>query len=200
MLRAIANTPALDFDSTLFQTLIIVSFHGLLRLGDLCHPSVASSKNPAKRARRSSVRFVGNDHFSFRLPAHKADPFFEGNLVLIRRLWHDLDVVAIFKHYLRLRDALHPFASPLWLTSSGSVPDHNFFLSHLNRFNLGPSIRGQSMRAGGATALAELGASPDAIQALGRWSSNAWKIYIRKHPVLIHRLQPQVPHVPLHRP
>ena len=41
------------------------------------------------------------------------------------------------------------------------------------------------MRAGGATKLAEEGASPAIIQATGRWSSEAFKIYIQKNPVLI---------------
>ncbi len=41
------------------------------------------------------------------------------------------------------------------------------------------------MRAGGATALAEAGVSLALIQAIGRWSSDAFKIYIRHHPVLL---------------
>jgi hypothetical protein len=46
------------------------------------------------------------------------------------------------------------------------------------------SIAGQSMRAGGATALAEDGAPPHIIQAAGRWPSDTFQIYIRNHPVL----------------
>jgi hypothetical protein len=38
---------------------------------------------------------------------------------------------------------------------------------------------------GGATRLAELGAAPDLIQAAGRWSSETFKIYIRKNPVIL---------------
>jgi hypothetical protein len=41
------------------------------------------------------------------------------------------------------------------------------------------------MRAGGATSLAEHGILPSIIQALGRWASTAFLIYIRKNPVLI---------------
>ena len=47
-------------------------------------------------------------------------------------------------------------------------------------------ITGQSMRSGGATSLAEAGASLATIQAVGRWSSDAFRIYIRKNPILIH--------------
>jgi len=49
-------------------------------------------------------------------------------------------------------------------------------------------IGGQSMRAGGATSLAEHGVPPSLIQAIGRWSSDAFLIYIRKNPVLIQAL------------
>jgi len=41
------------------------------------------------------------------------------------------------------------------------------------------------MRAGGATSLAEHGVPPSIIQLLGRWSSQAFLIYIRKSPALI---------------
>jgi hypothetical protein len=44
------------------------------------------------------------------------------------------------------------------------------------------------MRAGGATSLAEHGISPSLIQAMGRWSSDAFLVYIRKNPALIQAL------------
>ena len=44
------------------------------------------------------------------------------------------------------------------------------------------------MRAGGATSLAEHGVPPSLIQLIGRWSSDAFFIYIRKSPVLIQAL------------
>ncbi len=47
------------------------------------------------------------------------------------------------------------------------------------------SIVGWSMCAGGATDLAEQGVLPYLIQGHGRWSSKAFKIYIRKNPVLL---------------
>jgi hypothetical protein len=42
----------------------------------------------------------------------------------------------------------------------------------------------QSMRAGGATSLAENGVALHIIQEIGRWALPAWQIYIHKHPVL----------------
>ncbi|KIY52846.1 hypothetical protein FISHEDRAFT_34141 [Fistulina hepatica ATCC 64428] len=37
----------------------------------------------------------------------------------------------------------------------------------------------------GATHLAELGIPPSIIQGIGRWSSDAFKVYIRMHPVIL---------------
>ena len=44
------------------------------------------------------------------------------------------------------------------------------------------------MRAGGATHLAMLHTPPDIIHALGQWTSEAWEVYIRIHPALLHSL------------
>lgn len=44
------------------------------------------------------------------------------------------------------------------------------------------------MRAGGATSLAENSVPPNLIQAIGRWASSAFQIYIRKNPVLLQAL------------
>ncbi|KAF9523817.1 hypothetical protein CPB83DRAFT_740229, partial [Crepidotus variabilis] len=46
------------------------------------------------------------------------------------------------------------------------------------------SFGGHSLRAGGATFYASIGLSEDIIQALGRWSSASWKIYIRDNPTV----------------
>ena len=44
------------------------------------------------------------------------------------------------------------------------------------------------MRTGGATSLAENGVPPSIIQLIGRWTSDAFFIYICKSPVLIQAL------------
>ncbi|KAF8234500.1 hypothetical protein L208DRAFT_1548935 [Tricholoma matsutake] len=49
-------------------------------------------------------------------------------------------------------------------------------------------IGGQSMHAGGATSLTEAGAAPPVIQAIGRWASNSFQIYIQKNPILFQAL------------
>ncbi|KAF9034567.1 putative retroelement protein [Panaeolus papilionaceus] len=198
MVRAVVKTPAFSFDDILFKTMIAVGFSALLRLGDISDPDDVAIKNPRKRALRSSVKIMPTA-CSYTLPAHKADKFFEGNTVLLRNLWPSLDIYSIFVQYLSIRDEHFPYLSPLWLTAAGDVPTRSFFISRMKKFNFGNTISGQSMRAGGATALAELGIPPHLIQATGRWSSDAWKIYIRKHPLLLAALQNSSLDPPHHR-
>lgn len=188
MLHIVTQSPSVSYDDVLFQALLLVGFHALLRLGDLCDPTNRSLQNPSKRATRSSLHF-SPQYFTYTLPAHKSDKFFEGNIILVRQLWESIPVLAIFHKYIQLRDGRHPFSSPLWLTHEGHVPTRAFFLPRLQAFNFGSSISGQSMRAGGATALATLQVPPHIIQSLGRWSSEAWKIYIRRHPLLLAQYQ-----------
>ena len=125
--------------------------------------------------------------YSFHLPSHKADRFFEGSIIIVRKLQYRHDPLHHFRAYLASRDHLFPYASPLWLTSSAVVPTRGFFIRRLHLF-FDRGVAGQSMRAGGATSLAEHTVSPTLIQAMGRWSSEAFKIYVRKHPVLLHAL------------
>ncbi|PPQ82622.1 hypothetical protein CVT24_005472 [Panaeolus cyanescens] len=198
MVRKVLNSPNSSYDHLLFKTLLVVGFHSLLRLGDLCDPADARHINPAKRASRLSVKFV-DDYATFTLPHHKADKFFEGNTIVIKNIFPNIDVNSLFLAYLKKRDRRHPFCSPLWLTEAGKVPDRDFFMEHLQNFAFGSQVSGQSMRAGGATALASIGVPSNIIQAAGRWSSEAWKIYIRRHPILLYHFNTFPSEKPHHR-
>ena len=67
----------------------------------------------------------------------------------------------------------------------GQVPTRHWFMSRLCRF-FPKEIASHSMRSGSTTSLAEAGADLTTIQAVGRWSSDTFRIYIQKNPVLIH--------------
>jgi hypothetical protein len=174
-------------DDLLFVALLNTGFHGLLRLGELTFPDNHSIRDWRKVIRRRSL-VLRQHEYEFLLPAHKADRFFEGNRVLIRAFSPTLlDPVPVFSRYLASRDRLFPAATPLWVTSKGEVPTRSFFLSRFYLF-FSKLFGGASIRAGGATHLAQLGTSAQIIRAMGRWSSDAWEIYIRVHPVLLQAL------------
>ena len=185
VLSALSNSTS--HDDLLFQAMLLTGFFGLMRLGELSFPNSVSLRNWKKITKQSTVTF-NNQQYDFLLPGHKADRFFEGDHIIIKqKQYNDIDPLHIFLRYLQSRDSLFPLLSPLWLTSKGSVPTRDFFIKRLHTF-FDSDIAGQSMRAGGATTLVEHRVPPSLIQFMGRWSSDAFFIYIRKSPVLIHAL------------
>ena len=157
-----------------------------MRLGELTFPDDKSLREWRKVTLRNSVRCT-NEFYEFHLPSHKADAFFEGNRVIVRKDQFRHDPLFHFSRYLASCDRLFPVSSPLWITEKGHVPTRSFFTTRLRIF-FDNTVGGQSMRAGGATSLAEHGIPPSIIQPLGRWSSQAFLIYIRKNPALIQAL------------
>jgi hypothetical protein len=168
----------------LFIALLFTGFHALMRLGEMVFPDKKILRNYRKISLRHTVS-ISHSQYSFFLPSHKGDRTFEGNTILIQKLSTTTDPYCHFLAYLHSRDLHFPIHPELWLTSRGSVPTRHWFISRLRTF-FPKNYAGQSIRSGGATSLAEAGADLATIQAVGRWSSTAFKIYIRKNPVLIH--------------
>lgn len=187
-LLQVINTLKSDptYDDILFTAMLLTGFHALLRLGEMTFPDKVAMRNYRKISLRPSVS-ISENKYSFFLPSHKGDAFFEGNTIIIQRLPTDTDPMRAFIAYLKKRDQKFPFNPELWLRNSGSVPTRAWFMLRLRRF-FPAEIAGQSMRAGGATSLAEAGVLPSVIQAIGRWASNTFQIYIRKNPVLLQAL------------
>ena len=173
-------------DDLLFVSMFLSGFFALLRLGEITFPDDLTIRDWRKVVRRSSVQLHPN-YYEFLLPAHKADGLFEGNRVIVSGEQFQCPSAPHFRSYLQSRDLHFPLASPLWLTSTGLVPTRSFFLTRLRHF-FPSDVAGQSLRAGGATMLAEKGVAPHIIQAAGRWSSDTFRIYVRKQPFLLQGL------------
>lgn len=184
VLDSIISAPS--HDDLLFAALILVGFYALLRLGELVFSDKKHLRNYRKIALRHTVSILAT-HFTFFLPSHKGDPFFEGNIILIQKNTTPTDPYNPFLAYLNSRDRLFPLHPELWLTSLGRVPTRSWFMKRLRKC-FPNEIAGQSLRSGGATSLAESGADLATIQAAGRWASKAFRIYIRKNPFLLHAI------------
>ena len=89
------------------------------------------------------------------------------------------------QNYTKSQDTLFPFHPQLWLKSNGTIPLRSWFIKHLRHY-FSAHIAGQSLWAGGATAMVEAGAEPQLIKGAGRWMSNTSEHYIRKNPVIFH--------------
>lgn len=184
-----ALRPGASFDDLLAATLAVVGFGALMRLGELFAPDKRVDRDDRKIIKRASVRIMGDDAVSFRLPMHKSD-----------RLWHGADVtlvranstgsfsfVSLFRLYLLRRDTLFPSSPFLFLNSAGAVPSRKFFLRYLSLFASG--LTGHALRAGSATYLASRGVRSEVIQRLGRWASSTWQIYLRDNPAVAAAVQ-----------
>jgi hypothetical protein len=138
-------------DDLLFTTQLFTGVHCLMRLTELTWPDKLSLRDYRKVTMRHSVEFLA-DALSFWLPGHKGDQFFEGNRLIIRKNTIP-DTHARFCAYLASRDQRFRARPELWLRSDGTIPTRSWFLARLRQF-FPNSIAGQSVRAGGATALA----------------------------------------------
>ena len=173
-------------DDLLFVMGFLTGFFALMHLGELSFPNDRSLWDWHKVTWRDSVE-LNDDFYGFWLPHHKADPYFKGNQVIIHKEQFRHNPLYHFMRYLESWDHLFPISSPLWITESGSMPTQSFYISRFHLF-FDSSIGGQLMRASGATSLVEHSIPPSIIQPLGRWSSTAFLIYIRKSPALIQAL------------
>lgn len=172
------------FDDFLFLSILLSGFFALLRLGEMVYSNEPGLDCPRKMVQRSSLTLTATS-LRFLLPYHKADRFYEGNSILIHSNPTSANPVKAMTEYVRLRDKHFPLHPDLWVRSDGSRPRRNWFITRLRQFTP-PDVAGHSLRAGGATALAQHGVHLDLIQALGRWSSESFRTYIRLHPTLVH--------------
>jgi hypothetical protein len=169
------------YDDLLFATMISCAFYGCHRMGELVWKNDKSLHDWRKVIKRASLFFI-DGRAQYHLPYHKSDRFYTGTDILLTPQ-PKADPVSLLREFIVKRDSLHNAKSALFLTEDGSVPSRAWFDSKFFKL-LDRSFGGHSARAGGATFYASLGLSEDVIQALGRWSSQAWKIYIRDNPTI----------------
>ena len=101
----------------------------------------------------------------------------------------DLDPITVLQGYLRRRQAVFGEAEmyPLFLHERGSAytkvelnKDLDFLLSMYPELRTErDSWSGHSFRAGLTTVLSELGFTKEEIQSWGRWTSEAYKVYVK---------------------
>ena len=120
---------SLQHDDLLFVAMLLTGFFALMRLGEMAYPDDPSIQDFRKVTKRASV-LVSTDQYSFHLPGHKADRFFEGNLIIVCKQQLQHNPLHHFQQYLLSRDRILPFSSPLWLTEAGNIPTRSFFIHH----------------------------------------------------------------------
>ena len=119
-----------SFDDNLFLAMLLTGFNALLRVGEMTWPDSPGRCSSLKLTLRHTCE-VTPTSFSFRLPYHKGDRFFDGNTILVERKDSVFSAYSFFVSYLHDRNSHFPAHSELWLTSSGKFPTYSWFVSRL---------------------------------------------------------------------
>ncbi|KAF8220064.1 hypothetical protein L208DRAFT_1417220 [Tricholoma matsutake] len=166
------------YDDLLFMVILSCCFYACHHSGEFIQKNDHSLFDWRKVIKRASLTFDGR-HAQYHLPYHKGDPFFHGMNILFTPQ-QVADPISL-QQFVQFRDQLHGARAALFLCENGSHPTHSWFDSNFFAL-LDLSFGGHSLCAGGVTFCASLGIPESVIQAIGRWSSTAWKIYICDHP------------------
>ena len=94
-------------DDLLFLVILFTGFHALMRLGELVFPDKKKYRNYRKISLRHTVAILPA-HYSFFLPSHKGDKFYEGNTILVQKNTTSTDPYVHFIKYINSRDQLFP--------------------------------------------------------------------------------------------
>ena len=162
-----------------------LAFAGFLRMGEFTW--ARGELNPDfwnRHIMRGSV-LLSDDRLQLSLPASKTDPFRQGVTLTIAATGDEACAVTALKHlFARFPASLN---SPLFDTGHGFsrqlVTDS--FCSILRELGFTGNYSGHSFRRGTAPSAREAGLSDSEIQLLGRWKSDAYKLYIQANCAII---------------
>ena len=170
-------------DNIMLWAAACVGFFGFLRVGEFT-VSTPRAYDPDVHLNLSDLALDNHSNPSviqLRIKQSKTDPFREGiNIFLGKTDGAICPVQAVIK-YITVRS---PNPGPLFVLSEGTPLTRGYLVSRLQdalqRAGLDESAyNGHSFRSGAATTAAQRGLQDSLIQTLGRWRSDAYKIYIK---------------------
>ena len=156
-----------------------LGFYGFLRAGEF---TANSTFNPDIHLAVSDVQadsLVNPNSFRVHIKCSKTDPFRQGCHIYIGAGERDLCPVRALTQYLHVRGST---PSPLFLLSDGTPLHRQWLTSNIQSIFSAAGVpscyTGHSLRIGAATSAASRGLPDHLIKTLGRWSSDAYQIYI----------------------
>jgi integrase len=169
-----------------------VAFAGFLRVGEFTY-SASDRRNThvfaSTKLTRSDIRFsTTRDHALLTLKRSKTDRNHEGvNIVLAATNDAACPVDALSK---LLTHDLQPPSSPLFSLSNGTFTSSAFQSAVISKLRRSggrtEGIKGHSFRKGAAQHAHNAGIRNDHIQALGRWTSDAFRLYFSTSPTTLY--------------
>ena len=123
--------PTPSHNDLLFTTQLFTGTDCLMRLAELTWANTLALWDYHKVSMQPSVKQLP-EAFSFWLPGHKADQFYEGNQLYIRK--SSTVTYRLFGSYLSSHDQLFHGQPELWLCHNGTIPTWTWFITCLRKF------------------------------------------------------------------
>ena len=160
-----------------------VGFFGFLRAGEFTVPST-ETYDPEVHLNLADLALdshVEPTVARIRIKQSKTDPFRQGVDIFLGRTEAAICPVTAIIHYIGIRK---PGPGPLFILNSGAPLTRTYLVANLQaalrQAGLDDSkYNGHSFRIEAATAAAQSGLEDSMIQTLGRWRSDAYKLYIK---------------------
>lgn len=174
------------------DAMFILAFFGFLRCSEL---TITSSFNPKIHPTISDLSVLDDDTISYFIKQSKTDKTKKGHFIYIFNLPAPIQPYQTLSAYLHFRNTPAKLPSnPLFVDDSNRPVTRFWFQKHLKSILIQSGIQADhfsshSFRIGAATTAAQKGLSQHQIQTLGRWSSEAFRSYIRSNRIHIKEAQ-----------
>lgn len=155
-----------------------VGFFGFLRSGEFTVPS-AEAYDPNTHLNLSDVALDSRTAPSMvrlSIKQSKTDPFRQGVYIFLGLSGTHICPVRALIKYIGIRP---PTPGPLFMLSTGVPLTRAYLVTNLKAALNDSAYNGHSFRIGAATTAAQRGLEDSLIQTLGRWRSDAYKLYIK---------------------
>ena len=163
-------------DDYMITAAVLVAFFALLRSSEYTCPETRHY-DPECALCFQDVQFEG--HFQFaqiRISKSKTDPFRLGCDIKVWRTGGRLCPVKALRRFIQH----HPVRQgPLFTFRDGSYLTRTRLASIMRSVLHDVDLNTHSFRIGGASAAAAAGIPDSTIQVMGRWASNAYRVYLR---------------------
>ena len=164
-------------DKTMLWAAMLTAFYGFLRVSEYTSSHV-KKYNPLTTLCYEDITIQSHTIISIKIKSSKTDPFRQGTTLYLHRNNSPLCPFHALTNYLHI----HPTRQgPLFTWHDGRFLTRSGLAAILLKIKPQhiTSMSSHSFRIGAATTAAAAGFPRWLIQALGRWSSNCYKEYIR---------------------
>jgi len=173
--------------------MFLLAFFGFLRCSEFT--STSTTFDPSAHPCVSDITLHSPDTLIFSLKRSKTNQSGPAVPIFLFRLNSPLSPFESLQKLIHSKSGSHALpSSPLFITESGLVASRFWFHHHLRliltKSGIDPThYSGHSFRIGAASSASSQGVADHTIQLLGRWSSQAYRLYVRTNLPDLHHTQ-----------